>query len=195
MMADDPTVTQPMPVSMREARNFAELVQALELLQLNMVRTLQHRERLAEIVEGVAKINHDIRNVLSSATLVSDALLASDDDNVRKSAPLVLRSLQQAVDLCQSMLDYLAQTPAPVYADFDLVKLLEEVKTATLLDIDFCGPTTMHADRGMMFRILLNLGRNAGAAGASKLTIEIWRAGHLAIFDISDNGSGIPRHL
>ena len=26
MMADDPTVTQPMPVSMREARNFAELV-------------------------------------------------------------------------------------------------------------------------------------------------------------------------
>ena len=53
----------------------------------------------------------------------------------------------------------------------------------------------MHADRGMMFRILLNLGRNAGAAGATKLTIEIWRAGHLAIFDISDNGSGIPRHL
>jgi signal transduction histidine kinase len=195
MMADDPTVTQPMPVSMRAARNFAELVQALELLQLNMVRTLQHRERLAEIGEGVAKINHDIRNVLSSATLVSDALLASDDDNVRKSAPLVLRSLQQAVDLCQSMLDYLAQTPAPVYADFDLINLLEEVKTATLLDIDFSGPTTMHADRGMMFRILLNLGRNAGAAGASKLTIEIWRAGHLAIFDISDNGSGIPRHL
>ena len=65
----------------------------------------------------------------------------------------------------------------------------------TLLDIDFCGPTTMHADQDMMFRILLNLGRNAGAAGASKLTIEIWRAGHLAIFDISDNGSGIPRHL
>jgi len=93
------------------------------------------------------------------------------------------------------MLVYLAQTPSPVYADFDLVTLLEEVKTATLLDIDFSGPATMHADRGMMFRILLNLGRNAGAAGATKLTIEIWRAGHLAIFDISDNGSGIPRHL
>ena len=93
------------------------------------------------------------------------------------------------------MLVYLAQTPSPVYADFDLVTLLEEVKTATLLDIDFSGPATMHADRGMMFRILLNLGRNAGAAGATKLTIEIWRAGHLAISDISDDGSGIPRHL
>jgi len=47
----------------------------------------------------------------------------------------------------------------------------------------------------MMFRILLNLGRNAGAAGATKLAIKIWRASHLAIFDISDNGSGIPWHL
>ena len=93
------------------------------------------------------------------------------------------------------MLDYLAQTPTLVYADFDLVTLLEVVKTATLLDIDFSGPTTMPADRGMMFCILLNLGRNAGAAWAATLTIEIWRAGHLAIFDISDNGSSILRHL
>ena len=85
MKANDPTVTQPMPASMRVARNFAELVQALELLQLNMLRTLQHRERLAGIDEGVTKINHDIRNGLSSATLVSDAPLASDDGNVRKS--------------------------------------------------------------------------------------------------------------
>ena len=79
MMADDPTVTQPFPDSIKNIRDFGELVQALELLQLNMMRTLQHRERLAEIGEGVTKINHDTRNVLSSATLVSDALLASKD--------------------------------------------------------------------------------------------------------------------
>ena len=195
LMADDPTVTQPFPDSIKNIRDFDELVQAVELLQLNMMRTLQHRERLAEIGEGVAKINHDIRNVLSSATLVSDALLASKDENVRRSAPLVLRSLEQAVDLCQSMLDYLAHAPTPVHADFDLVTMFEEVKAATLLDINYCGPATMHADRGMMFRIMLNLGRNAGTAGASALSIDIWRAGHLAIMDISDNGSGIPRHL
>jgi len=138
-----------------------------------MVRTLQHRERLAEIGEAVAKINHDIRNVLSSATLVSDALLASDDENVRKSAPLVLRSLEQAVDLCQSMLDYLAQTPSPTYTEFDIVTLLEEVHSATLLDIDYSGPASMYADRGMMFRILLNLGRNAGTVSATKLHIDV----------------------
>ena len=93
------------------------------------------------------------------------------------------------------MLDYLAHTPTPVHADFDLVTMFEEVKAATLLDINYCGPATMHADRGMMFRIMLNLGRNAGTAGASALSIDIWRAGHLAIMDISDNGSGILRHL
>jgi hypothetical protein len=80
IMADDPTVSQPFPDSIKNIRHFDELVQAVELLQLNMMRTLQHRERLAEIGEGVAKINHNIRNVLSSATLVSDALLASKDE-------------------------------------------------------------------------------------------------------------------
>ena len=46
-----------------------------------------------------------------------------------------------------------------------------------------------------MFRIILNLGLNAGIAGVNALRIDIWRAGHLAIKVISDNGSGIPRHL
>jgi len=195
MMADDPTVTQPIPESIRKIKDFDDLAQALELLQLNMVRILQHRERLAEIGEGVAKINHDIRNVLSSATLVSDALMASDDDNVRKSAPFVMRSLEQAVDLCQSMLDYLKQAPTPTYVNFDLMVLLEEVKDATSLEISYSGPRAMYADRGMMYRILLNLGRNAGTAGATALNIDVWRVGHLAIFDISDNGAGIPRDL
>ena len=98
-MADDPAVTQSFPNSIRNIRDFDVLMQAVELLQLNMLPTPQHRERLFEINESVAKINHDIRNVLSSATLVSDALLASEDKNLRRSAPLMLRSLEQAVDL------------------------------------------------------------------------------------------------
>ena len=44
-----------------------------------------------------------------------------------------------------------------------------------------------------MQRIFLNLARNSGYAGATKLHIDIWRAGHLGIIDISDNGHGIPK--
>ena len=87
------------------------------------------------------------------------------------------------------MLDYLAHTPTPVHADFDVITMFEEVKAASLLDINYCGSPTMHADCSMMFRIMLNLGRNAGTAGASALTIGIWRAGHLVIMDVSDDGS------
>jgi len=108
LISDDPTIIQPIPKGLESCGDVQTVAQAIETLQRNMARKLTQRERLADIGEAVAKVNHDIRNVLSSATLVSDALLSSKDENVRKSAPLVLRSLEQAVDLCQSMLDFMA---------------------------------------------------------------------------------------
>ena len=193
LISDDPTIIQPIPKSLQSFGDLQTVAQAIEDLQRNMARELTQRERLADIGEAVAKINHDIRNVLSSATLVSDALLSSKDENVRKSAPLVLRSLEQAVDLCQSMLDYLAQTPDPIPSDFELPELLAEIQSASLLKLRYQGPRIMHADRNMMSRILLNLARNAGTAGANMMWVEVWQVGHLAIMDISDNGAGIPR--
>ena len=187
------TIIQSIPKSLESFGELQTVAQAIETLQRNMVRELTQRERLADIGEAVAKVNHDIRNVLSSATLVSDALLSSKDENVRKSAPLVLRSLEQAVDLCQSMLDYLAQTPDPIPSDFELPELLAEIQSASLLKLRYQGPRIMHADRNMMSRILLNLARNAGTAGANMMWVEVWQVGHLAIMDISDNGAGIPR--
>ena len=77
----------------------------MEALQRNTLLALRQRERLADIGEAVAKINHDIRNALSSATLVADTLLAFKDERVRRMAPHIMRSLEQSVDLCQSMLD------------------------------------------------------------------------------------------
>ena len=144
------TIIQSIPKSLESFGELQTVAQAIETLQRNMARELTQRERLADIGEAVAKINHDIRNVLSSATLVSDALLLSKDENVRKSAPLVLRSLEQAVDLCQSMLDYLAQTPDPIPSDFELPELLAEIQSASLLKLRYQGPRIMHTDRNMM---------------------------------------------
>ena len=144
------TIIQSIPKSLESFGELQTVAQAIETLQRNMARELTQRERLADIGEAVAKINHDIRNVLSSATLVSDALLSSKDENVRKSAPLVLRSLEQAVDLCQSMLDYLAQTPDPIPSDFELPELLAEIQSASLLKLRYQGPRIMHTDRNMM---------------------------------------------
>ena len=193
LISDDPTGIQPIPKSLESLGELQTVAEAIETLQRNMARKLTQRERLDDIGESVAKINHDILNVLSSATLVSDALLSSKDENVRKSAPLVLRSLEQAVDLCQSMLDYLVQTPDPVPSDFELPEMLAEIQAASLLKLRYQGPKLMHADRNIMSRILLNLVRNVGTSGANAMWVEVWQVGHLAIMNISDNGTGILR--
>ena len=148
------------------APEFIEAANALEALQRNTLLALRQRERLADIGEAVAKINHDIRNVLSSATLVADTLLASKDERVRRMAPHIVRSLEQSVDLCQSMLDYLAETPSPEPVRLAPAKLVAETSESASIPIRYSGPDEVRMDRTMLSRILLNLARNAVSAGA-----------------------------
>jgi signal transduction histidine kinase len=89
--SDDPSVATPIPAMVSRAPEFIEAAHALEVLQRNTLLALRQREQLADIGEAVAKINHDIRNVLSSATLVADTLLASKDERVRRMAPHIVR--------------------------------------------------------------------------------------------------------
>ena len=191
--ANDPTVPRPTANALKINSDFRDAARALDELQRNTITEMRQRERLAEIGEAVAKINNDIRNVLSSATLVADALLGSKDKQVSRTAPHVVRSLEQAVDLCQSMMDYLVAVPDPQLSTFSMNNIANELVDATKMQITYSGPAEIHADRKMMQRIFLNLARNSGGAGATKLHIDIWRAGHLGIIDISDNGNGIPK--
>ena len=189
----DPSVATPIPAMVSRAPEFIEAANALEALQRNTLLALRQRERLADIGEAVAKINHDIRNVLSSATLVADTLLASKDERVRRMAPHIVRSLEQSVDLCQSMLDYLAETPSPEPVRFAPAELVAETSESASIPIRYSGPDEVRMDRTMLSRILLNLARNAVSAGAQALSVDIWRAGKLAVIDIADDGPGIPQ--
>ncbi|HCD78725.1 MAG TPA: hypothetical protein DEQ81_01730 [Alphaproteobacteria bacterium] len=189
----DPSVATPIPAMVSRAPEFIEAANALEALQRNTLLALRQRERLADIGEAVAKINHDIRNVLSSATLVADTLLASKDERVRRMAPHIVRSLEQSVDLCQSMLDYLAETPSPEPVRFAPAELVAETSESASIPIRYSGPDEVRMDRTMLSRILLNLARNAVSAGAQELSVDIWRAGKLAVIDIADDGPGIPQ--
>lgn len=191
--SDDPSVASPIADEVTRSREFTAAARALESLQRNTLLALRQRERLADIGEAVAKINHDIRNVLSSATLVADALLASEDPRVRRAAPHVVRSLEQSVALCQSMMDYLAETPVAEPSRFAMGELVAEIADSAKLEITYDGPAEVRLDRTMMSRILLNLARNAVHAGAKGVSIDIWRAGRLGVIDIADDGPGIPR--
>ena len=191
--SDDPRVTTPVPDIVAQSPEFIEASRALDSLQQNTLLALRQRERLADIGEAVAKINHDIRNALSSATLVADTLLASKDERVRRMAPHIVRSLEQSVDLCQSMLDYLAETPVPAPSQFAPAALIDEIGESASMSVSYSGPELICMDRGMLSRILLNLARNASLAGAKNLSVDIWRAGRLGVIDIADNGPGIPQ--
>ena len=191
--SDDPSVASQIPEAVTQSRDFIAAAQALDSLQRNTLLALRQRERLADIGEAVAKINHDIRNVLSSATLVADTLLASEDPRVRRMAPHIVRSLEQSVELCQSMLDYLAETPVPAPVRFDMTELASEIQEASGIEIAYSGPAELRLDRTMLSRSLLNLARNAATAGARQLSIDVWRAGRLGVIDVSDNGPSIPR--
>ena len=182
--SDDPLVASPIVDELLRSREFVAVAQALETLQ---------RERLADIGEAVAKINHDIRNVLSSTTLVADTILVSEDPRLRSMAPHIVRSLEQSVALCQSMMDYLAETPAAEPVRFAMQELVGEIAESAGIEVRYDGPEEVRLDRTMMSQILLNLAHNAANAGAGRISIDIWRAGRLGVIDIADDGPGIPR--
>jgi signal transduction histidine kinase len=73
----------------------------------------------------------------------------------------------------------------------DITDIIASVEAGTSLDVQHEGVTNITADKLMLSRLLLNLGRNAQQAGASRLSIDIWTAGHLLVMDILDNGPGL----
>jgi len=69
--------------------------------------------------------------------------------------------------------------------------VVDMLKSSSGLEVDYIGPDEIFVDDKILSRILINLSRNARLAGATDLQIDIWRAGHLGVVDILDNGPGI----
>src|SRR3546814_4753225 len=70
-------------------------------MQIALRGALKQKARLAALGTGVTKINHDLRNILSTAALLSERLALSDDPEVRRITPRLLDALDRAVDLCR----------------------------------------------------------------------------------------------
>ncbi|MEY4984014.1 MAG: hypothetical protein RIR62_2280, partial [Pseudomonadota bacterium] len=61
--------------------------EALESMQLQLTGALRQKERLAQLGGAVAKISHDLRNILTTAQLFADRLEGSADPQVARAAP------------------------------------------------------------------------------------------------------------
>jgi hypothetical protein len=94
-----------------------------------------------------------------------------------------------------NMLDYLSELPPPAPESLYMPAVMDELSATAEIRLHYSGPDNLFIDRMMLFRIFLNLLRNAQDAGAKQMTIDVWQAGHLAVIDISDNGPGIDNSI
>src|SRR5246127_3975709 len=88
----------------------------LARMQDGLRAALQQKTRLAALGGAVTKINHDLRNILSTARLMSDRLAASGDPEVRRNARALLAAIDRAVELCSATLNFTRQGPAAALA-------------------------------------------------------------------------------
>ncbi len=78
---------------------------------------------------AVSKINHDLRNLLTSAQLFSEGLAHLPDPRVQRFAPKLMRALERAIAFCESTLSYgRAQEPPPDRRPVELEPIVEEVR-------------------------------------------------------------------
>lgn len=169
----------------------------LAAMQEGLRTALQQKEHLAALGTAVAKINHDLKGILSRAILVFDRLEESDDPEVRRISPMLISAIDRAVALCSQTLNYVGQeTPHLNRSRFDLQDLLDEVCAKEVdgvaLNADLSAGRMIDADRDQMFRALSNLIRNAVQAGAQAIEVHARHEETLTIVDITDDGPGLP---
>jgi signal transduction histidine kinase len=180
-------------------------------MQRDLVSMLHQKSRLAALGLAVSKINHDLRNLLASSQLLSDQLASVPDPRVQRFAPKLMRSLERAIAFCQSTLSYgRAQEAAPDRRMVLIEPVVTEVRESAGLAADTSITWISAIERGLMvdadpdqlFRILLNLVRNAEQAlegrphdAAAQIRITGRREGSVAIVEVSDTGPGVPAKI
>jgi len=181
----------------------------LAVMQRDVRAALVQKQRLATLGAAVAKINHDLRNSLATAMLVHDRLADIDDPEVQKVTPRLFAAIDAAVGLCRQTLNYVGDGVAPgERAPVELRELVADVEAAMRMAAEgdprqrgvfalawrnaVAPGLTVAGDRRQLARLLENLARNAGEAGATTLTLTARRAGGRVTIEVADDGPGLP---
>lgn len=174
---------------------------ALAGMEEAVADAFRQKAHLAELGSAVAKINHDLRNSLASAQLVSDVLARSDDPRVQRAAPRLERALERAIDLTTATLDYGKTSPrAPRIQTISLRNVLSEAADealnggGTIFTLSVPDGLEIDTDPEHLHRIAANLLRNAADALQQAATPEpaIRLELHKGALIFRDNGPGLP---
>jgi len=177
-------------------------------MQAELAQTLHQKSRLAALGLAVSKINHDLRNMLANAQIISDRLVSLPDPAVQRFAPKLIASLGRAITLADSTLKFgRAEEAAPRRELMNLTVLLSEVGDGLglpregIIDwaVEMASDLCVDADRDQLFRVLSNLCRNALQAIElrdpikGRIQVSAERSGRRVTIEVSDDGPGVPQ--
>jgi signal transduction histidine kinase len=201
------------PSARRDEIGIAE--HELHGMQSELAAMLQQKNRLAALGLAVSKVSHDLRNMLSSAHLISDRLVEIDDPTVQRVAPKLIASIDRAIEFLTQTLKFgRAQEPPPSRERLAVKDIVDEVidsavvQTSSRIVLYNNVPASViaEADREQLGRVLINLTRNAiqaleaaqsenPDAPNGSVTVRAWREGSVVSFEVKDNGPGIPERV
>lgn len=184
----------------------------LSNMQRELSGMLAQKGRLAALGLAVTKVSHDLRNMLSTAQLISDRLSDSSDPTVQRLAPKLISSLDRAIDFLMQTLRFgRVQEHVPRRERLAVRALVDEVIENAGVDapgnvrlVNAVKPgVTVDADREQLFRILMNLVRNAvqalieapddvAAHAGGEVKLSAWREGTATVIEVCDDGPGVP---
>jgi signal transduction histidine kinase len=179
-------------------------------MQQELAQTLHQKNRLAQLGLAVSKINHDLRNMLASAQLLSDRLGAVPDPTVQRFAPKLIASLDRAISFCNDTLRFGRVEESSPRRELLLASALVEdlaeglglPREGLAFRIDIDPGLRIDADPEHLFRVLNNLCRNAvqaieglGADAKGEITVKAWREGRWTMMEVRDTGPGVPAQV
>ena len=176
----------------------------LQVMQRRVRAALRQRERLAAVGSGVAKINHDLRNMLATAAVLTDRLATAPDPEVQRLANPLVAAIDRAIALCTHTLSFATgRLPSPRQTSFALAPLVDEARAALAIDEDsvvwrndVAQELEVTADRDQLYRVIINLAQNAVQAlacraGGGTVRVNAWRDVGDTVVEIADTGPGI----
>ncbi|MFP6689368.1 MAG: HAMP domain-containing sensor histidine kinase [Alphaproteobacteria bacterium] len=178
----------------------------LRVMQQRVRAALRQKTRFAAVGGAVSKINHDLRNMLATALVVSDRLAMAENPETRKVSAPLLAALERAINLCTQTLSFAhAEEPDAQRGEFPLTPLVDEVALVlpkAQIDAiqwrnDVPHDLSLWADRDQVYRILMNLTKNAVEAVSAQgpggtVRVTDWRDGDCTLLEVADTGPGLP---
>ena len=180
----------------------------LDRMQADLRAALASRARLAALGEAVAKINHEMRNMLTSAQIASERLAASGDPAMARVMQVLDRALDRAVTLATNVLAFgRSEEPAPASRPVPLRQALEAAAEDALLrpkgvrlETDIDPQQLLTADPDQFHRVLVNLMSNsreaidgdAGRGGVGRVRVSLIVEDGASVVRLADDGPGLP---